>query len=393
MGFDLKTVWIIGSLNEIFFGILLLVVCLQYPAYLRRALQLWSLSTLSLGSYYLIALSRESAGDFPFQVVGFSLVTLALALKVRAVVTLKKLSGQFLLVYIAPVLVLVSNFCFTFVYRNISIKLIIFNLVNCCLLFLLAHICLRGEDLLRHTADKLAAAGYLFMAVSVGIVAFLFLNMGSFPADYDMGAARSLWNVLTAVVAGAILSPLFLLQVSERLNRKFAALALRDPMTNLYNRRAFEEMAFREMAVSARSHSNFALFMLDIDHFKRINDEFGHAIGDQALIKVASTLRASLREEDFLCRWGGDEFCAFLPRADAYQAQIVVERVCAAIRAMPLTLDSICIELEVSVGIVPAESGMRDMAQMIQQADAAMYRAKAAGRNGYKFAGKGLTLN
>ena len=393
MGFDLKTVWFIGSLNEIFFGMMLLVVCLQYSAYLRRALQLWSLSTLSLGSYYLIAISHEGAGDFVFQVVGFFLVTLALALKLRAVVNLKRLPGSLLVVYLAPVLVLVTNFCFTFVYRNISIKQIVFNCVNCLVLFLLAFICVRSEDHLRHTSDKLAAAGYLFMGVSVGVVAFLFLQKGSFPAEYDMGASRSIWNLLTAVVAGAFLSPLFLLQVSERLNRKFAVLALRDPMTDLYNRRAFQEMVFREIAVSARSHSNFALFMLDIDHFKRINDEFGHAVGDQAIIMAASTLRACLREEDFLCRWGGDEFCALLPRADASQAQVIVERVCAAIRAMPLSVNDVSIELRVSVGIVAADSGMRDIAEIIRLADAAMYRAKAAGRNGYQFAGVSVSRN
>jgi len=174
--------------------------------------------------------------------------------------------------------------------------------------------------------------------------------------------------------------------LSERLNRQLMVQAMRDELTGLYNRRAFEEIAYRELSGATRTGEAFAVLMFDVDNFKQVNDKFGHHAGDLLLKLVAKTLRECLRDEDYLCRWGGDEFYALLPRASATQAEQVVKRIDAAIAAIELLYEGNKIHVGISTGIVSNSGGNADFDAILRKADMAMYRAKQAGRHGYAFA-------
>ena len=160
-------------------------------------------------------------------------------------------------------------------------------------------------------------------------------------------------------------------------NRELGQLALTDPLTGLGNRRALER-AFRAEGHGGR---HGALVMVDADHFKAVNDRWGHEMGDNVLIRLAAALRSCSRRHDTVVRLGGEEFALWLPEADAAAAARVAEAVHARIAEAKLTGGEQA--LTVSIGIAIGEGGpdAGAFADLMRRADAALYAAKAAGRN------------
>jgi diguanylate cyclase (GGDEF)-like protein len=174
------------------------------------------------------------------------------------------------------------------------------------------------------------------------------------------------------------------MMVSERLNDSLVSLAMRDFLTGLYNRRALEEICLRTRASSVRNHQPYSVFLLDIDAFKTINDKYGHTAGDRVLVEVARVLRGTVREEDFICRWGGDEFFGLLPRADEAQAVLVIQRIQDAVGRLDIVLDGEHVRLRISIGIVTDRGEEHDFHSILTRADNAMYAAKGSGGNGFQ---------
>lgn len=163
-------------------------------------------------------------------------------------------------------------------------------------------------------------------------------------------------------------------------------LAHTDALTGLVNRRYFLELAQRELRRAMRQGDGLSLLMMDIDHFKNINDSYGHHVGDLALQHFAQKCRATLRSIDVFGRIGGEEFAAFLSKADSHSSGEVAERLRLAVASDALVLDDGSrLSYTVSIGIVslPGTLGQSEMAigALLAQADQEMYRAKKGGRN------------
>lgn len=161
-------------------------------------------------------------------------------------------------------------------------------------------------------------------------------------------------------------------------------LATRDPLTGVANLRHFRRLADLELEHARRMGRSLSLLALDIDHFKRINDSWGHAAGDAVLQAFAAACRAALREYDILGRVGGEEFAVALPNTGADGAAIIAERVRRQVEAMALPVAGPAVT--VSIGVAAAAfadpmAGDADIPELLKRADAALYRAKAAGRN------------
>jgi len=155
--------------------------------------------------------------------------------------------------------------------------------------------------------------------------------------------------------------------------------ASHDPLTSLYNRRYFEEEINRR--ISLNTDSVFSVFMIDADHFKRVNDTYGHKIGDKVLIKLASTVEKALRDNDIVARYGGEEFVVYLSNSNADDAFAVAERLRQAISEIIVLGDSgEEIRFTVSIGISSSDS-TKDINTLIKMADDALYQAKEGGRN------------
>jgi diguanylate cyclase (GGDEF)-like protein len=161
-------------------------------------------------------------------------------------------------------------------------------------------------------------------------------------------------------------------------------LALIDRLTHSWNRGAVDDLLGRELERARRESSSIAIAMLDIDHFKRINDSYGHPAGDEVLREVARRIRGALRPFDALGRYGGEEFLIVLSNCGPVDAILVAERVAEAVRALPIRLPSgESIQATVSLGVhagVP-HLGTGEHGDWIEEADQALYRSKAGGRD------------
>ncbi|HEX5276233.1 MAG TPA: GGDEF domain-containing protein [Fluviicoccus sp.] len=159
-------------------------------------------------------------------------------------------------------------------------------------------------------------------------------------------------------------------------------LATTDDLTRLSNRRHFLEQAESTLSRSRRYAEPLALLMCDIDFFKNINDTFGHAVGDQALCRVADIIRSTLRDTDLAGRIGGEEFAILLVQTSLENAHEVADRLRQAIEACPIILDDgHPISLTISIGIATPVYPMETLATLLQHADQALYAAKRQGRN------------
>jgi diguanylate cyclase (GGDEF)-like protein len=385
MTFDIRLLWLIGALCGAGFGLLVLLVRKTYPNYLGRVLLFWGASYLCLGASYALWSERTWVGDYAFNAVSHTLVALCLSLELKAVRELKRKTLTKSRFLIAPLLMLAACTWFTVVQRNITVELLLFNGIDMAMMILIARTLALPEEGQRPRIDLMAMAVYLAAAMLTFFVIVDYFREGLFSREYDFECTRSYVNSISGIVSEGLVFSLFLLLVSERLNRTLVIQAMLDALTGLYNRRAFQEIAFRELAGAARTRNSVSILVFDIDHFKAVNDKRGHMAGDQVLRAVADTLRYCLRDEDFLCRWGGDEFCALLPRANREQAEAVATRVLETFETFSVRFEADSIEVSVSIGIMSDQGDQKDLTSLVELADAALFQAKQAGRNRFAF--------
>ncbi len=164
--------------------------------------------------------------------------------------------------------------------------------------------------------------------------------------------------------------------------------AAKDGLTGQWNRVAFLELFQRELDRASRSNGSTGLLLLDLDHFKSVNDTYGHLVGDMVLKETAQRLRKSVRSFDSVGRYGGDEFFIALPNCDGSQIRRRAERIRLALASQPIRIGNAEIRVTVSIGAVTAAAPERTISDVMAAADAALYKAKGAGRNCTAYCGE-----
>ena len=231
----------------------------------------------------------------------------------------------------------------------------------------------------------------LNQSITLGELEQKFLNGVAFWDDLQLEGSLHLverlsdeqWGQLTAV------KKLILTSEFQRLLDALCTLTMEDTTTGLFNRRYFDNRIFQELQRALRDSACCSLAMLDIDHFKQVNDTHGHQVGDEMLAHVAQLMGSTLRTSDVTARFGGEEFTIILPSTDARAALTTAERIREVVADSPLQLpNGEQVRVTVSIGLSTFEpSTMITPDQLLRQADAAMYRAKQGGRNQVKFHG------
>jgi diguanylate cyclase (GGDEF)-like protein/PAS domain S-box-containing protein len=171
---------------------------------------------------------------------------------------------------------------------------------------------------------------------------------------------------------------------NARLFNEVQRLAVVDPLTGIYNRRQFFTLATREFERSRRYHEPLSAIMLDIDHFKQVNDSYGHAVGDQVLRVIAVECCSRMREADLLARYGGEEFVILMPVTDRQSALAGSERLRHHIARLSIQSDSEPLTITISIGVATLDDTCKDVETLVNRADHALYTAKRAGRNQVK---------
>jgi diguanylate cyclase (GGDEF)-like protein len=198
------------------------------------------------------------------------------------------------------------------------------------------------------------------------------------------GPLRLLYIVLTAVsilILGLVSYRLAVIANDRKLiRRELEIAAVTDPLTGLYNRRAFIDKANMELARVRRYKSQFSIVLADIDHFKTINDSFGHLTGDEVLRKVSTAIQGGLRRTDVVCRWGGEEFFVLLPDANLRSANRFANRLRQYLRELDIRHNGQRLKVTMSYGIAYCD-GSKDLDECTRIADEGLYFAKSMGRD------------
>jgi diguanylate cyclase (GGDEF)-like protein/PAS domain S-box-containing protein len=198
-------------------------------------------------------------------------------------------------------------------------------------------------------------------------------------------SGRVFWALLNAKTLMVEGQPMFMvgfqdLSEQKRIESDLRELATTDALTGALNRRRLFEVAAEELERATRYERPLALAMLDIDHFKHVNDRFGHLVGDQALKLVVEAVRSVLRRQDYVCRFGGEELAVLLPETRLDSAQQVIERMRKAVQSIGLLHEGTAVPLTLSAGVVEHRPG-EGFTRLLRRADEALYEAKSTGRN------------
>ena len=236
-------------------------------------------------------------------------------------------------------------------------------------------------------ASRTRARTVLVMTYAVGSFAFLSRGISAFMSAEPLLAFTSPTGAQSAIflAAGtaAIVSTFtFVMLHKERSDGEAARMATIDPLTGAYNRRTFHDIAERELARAVRAGQPLSIIVVDIDHFRPVNEQHGNRAGDEVLRRVADLIRTALRKEDMLVRYGGEEFLVMLPEVPGPGAVVVAGRVRKAVEAQSIELEGQSLKLTVSVGVsARLDEGPESIETLLQRADEALALAKQRGRN------------
>lgn len=278
--------------------------------------------------------------------------------------------------------VLLQTIIFNFVYPDIEIR----AMLNSLALAFTNGMCAR--QLLIRVAQPLRTAYWLsglsFAALAI-LMLFRFINLIlAYPSNYTLFAQvpLNLASFFMASIAQLLITFGFVLMLNYTLAEKLEKLAHTDELTGVMNRRALFTIARKLCAQFERNGHSISMLMLDIDHFKSINDRFGHPLGDEVLCQFTTIARNLVREGDFIGRYGGEEFCILLPDTDLAEATQMAERIRKHYAEIELaSFNAESIRCTISIGIAHSQAPTIDFEQLLKAADQALYQAKTAGRD------------
>lgn len=200
-------------------------------------------------------------------------------------------------------------------------------------------------------------------------------DRSSFPVEYTSTPSRKDGEIVGAVVVFRDITE------RRRAEEELKELAVTDALTKIPNRRQFMQMAKKETAQALRYNKPLSVIVMDLDHFKEINDKHGHAKGDEVLVEIAEVCQKATRESDLFARFGGEEFAALLPMTDVYQADALAQRLRHLVSGLSFRTDEGPLRLTASFGVAQVTAQDGGIEQTLERADKAMYAAKEAGRN------------
>lgn len=365
------------------FGIALiqLFAARRYKTYVGRAMRLCGYSFGLAGVGHVLNLLVYQAPDLFTRAIAPTLTLAGLGGYYLAVQTLKQEHPRRLYC----LAVLGANFLlfgwFWVIEPNLPARLMILNLCTVAMLWpLCVALCRRVRPDQRATwwaAGALCTCLLLFMiartmAVSAGYAAYRPLTDG-----FMLPALFYKSTFVIPLLAGL----LFMLMASDEIAAQVSRLASLDALTSIYNRRAFDELAGRSLLDSSKCGKPSSLLTLDLDHFKTINDRYGHAMGDRVLKRVTETIAAQLRSRDIFGRYGGEEFSILLPDTATEQALLVAERLRQVVQDLRVEIDTVPLSLTVSIGLATDRGTPKALERLFDESDRALYLAKAQGRN------------
>lgn len=365
-----------------------LVFGLGMFAYSREHPKFSGIKTIGVG-YFLIGGGcvllglRHFIYDFASIVLSNTAIIMGVVLIYRGLFNFLGISLRFER-WLSPTLVLLIAavlYFYTFHIPDVNRRIQAFSIAFAVACFIGASGLLQHREIHNRMVAKMLIG--MFLLVGVFFIFRLLWSFYEIPPDDFMKAG--LLSAL-AVIAGEFLVILSsfstIWMASDELQDELSEIARVDPLTGIYNRRAFDECCDIEFSRAQRSGTSFAIIMCDLDHFKKVNDEHGHHVGDEVLRRFTAILKDRIRQHDVVARFGGEEFVLLLPNNNTEQGLQVAEQLRAKTAATQITIGSdISLTLSASFGVAHYCAGDSEWSAVLHRADNALYAAKKQGRN------------
>jgi diguanylate cyclase len=377
--FDLKTIIFMSMLLTFMLSMLLAITRKHHkdvhgPGY-------WAVGNLVIGLGMVLVLIQLDAEKLVF-LPSMALIGAGLGLYANGIQAFNSQTPNHRIPIIIFVLLTVIDAYLLMANHNIRLAVILAAFIFAAIYLYCARLTFVREEGILGNFLWIASGLYLLMALlmlgravyasQVGVEVF-----DTFP-DWPVNA----YTFMLGAVAQFFISSLFVLMLSYKLNRNLESIATIDSLTGVLNRRGLEDASIKMQDICKRINLSMAVLLIDIDYFKKVNDTYGHLVGDDVLRHIAKTISGILRSSDVLGRYGGEEFCAFLPNTTESDALGLAERIRAGIEASPIRLGlNMSLKTTVSIGVADSVRAGYDFKGLLTTADSAMYGAKNGGRN------------
>ncbi len=378
---DLRTLSVNNILVSLSFAGCLLMYSRYYPSI--KGIQFVGYAFLMSSSGFLLIGLRNYIPDFFSIVIPNTLLALSMALIHLGLVlfyefdkeALKKIHGYMLST------VLIFMLIFTYVDYNTNARIVAISIIVSIQCVFIMRTLLVAHQINQHYANLSIALSFLFFATFFAFRALFTLSEEPLQDFMSAGLMHSLSIIVYQFVV-IITSFGLVWIVSHKVQKVLKEQATHDPLTRVLNRRALEEIIHNEHSRSVRSRAPLSVIMLDIDHFKRLNDRYGHNVGDKVLISVANILTKNTRAYDSIARFGGEEFILLLPDTTVEKAKFIAEKLRMKIASHSYDHQSRSkVEITASFGATECDLANESWLNVLERADSALYLAKEAGRN------------
>lgn len=340
----------------------------------------WAVAILLETFTWILVAARGSIPDLFSVVVANGLLSCSFSLMLAAVCEFQQRPVRHWQ-YFVPVIL--SLLIATVLVNDIHGRFVWGGIIYILQMVLITRALLLAPKIHTGRARRLLIGGIVIIVIILVLRALVALSGQFILAQPQQNNAPHWIQILSfvAVMASSLLGSIgFLMMVKERTDREVLHMAMTDSLTGVPNRRAVMDYAERSMALRGNRH--MAVLMIDVDHFKRINDNHGHPAGDEVLRQISRLLERRLRGGDLLGRYGGEEFCVVAPDTDAEGAVKLAESLRETVADGVLSTESGKLTVTVSIGVAfSVADGGRQLKDLLAEADVALYSAKKGGRN------------
>jgi diguanylate cyclase len=376
--FDLRTIVFMSMLLTFMLSMLLAITRTHHkevngPGY-------WAVGNLVIGLGMVLVLIQLDAAKAIF-LPGMALIGMGLCLYLNGVQSFVGKAPNHRMTITVFVLLLAIDAYFMIAKLDIRTTVILSAIVFAFIYLYCARLTFSRDEGIVGTLFWIVSSLYLLMAALMLGRAFYTMRVDDAVFSSFAAWPVNAYTFMLAAVSQFFISSLFVLMLSYKLNQKLESIATIDGLTGVLNRRGLEDAAIKMQDICKRINLSMAILLIDIDHFKKVNDVHGHLVGDDVLRHLAKVIGDILRSSDVLGRYGGEEFCAFLPNTTERDALGLAERIRAGVEASPAISNQKNIKTTVSIGVADSVRAGYDFKGLVATADSAMYAAKNDGRN------------
>ncbi len=376
--FDLRTIIFMSMLLTFMLSMLLAITRTHHkevhgPGY-------WAVGNLVIGLGMVLVLIQLDATKVLF-LPGMALIGAGLSLFINGIQAFIGRKPNHRIPVLVFFLLMIIDAYFMLTQHDVRSTVVLGAIIFAAIYLYCARLTFSRDEGVVGSLYWIASSLYLLMAILMLGRAVYASQVGAEVFDSFATWPVNAYTFMLGAVSQFFISSLFVLILSYKLSQNLESIATIDSLTGVLNRRGLEDAALKMQDICKRINLSMAVLLIDIDHFKKVNDQHGHLCGDDVLRHLAKEIANILRSSDVLGRYGGEEFCAFLPNTTESDALGLAERIRAGVEASPLKLNHGAIKATVSIGVADSVRAGYDFKGLVATADSAMYGAKNGGRN------------